>query len=125
MSDDAELIEARDTFSVVRTITVTDAESFEFADAVLCDVHTRKSEAVRDKNFEIADVYNTAAQHLTNAIDIYRGVQPRWYIKRITIDLLEERFKCPDMAAIEREAREQGISGNEPPVIAGVIFERI
>lgn len=47
----------------------------------------------------------------------------RWVVKRIAKDLLPPEYLIPDEAAIKAVARAAG-SGEEPPVIPGVVFER-
>lgn len=53
-----------------------------------------------------------------------------WRVKRLVPELMlgwnreVETYWSPDMSKIEAEAERQGTHGEEPPVIAGVIFER-
>lgn len=48
-----------------------------------------------------------------------------WQIDRIATDLLPAEYLCPDLAKILDEAKRQGITGDEPPVIPGVIFKQV
>jgi hypothetical protein len=49
----------------------------------------------------------------------------RWAIKRIVPELLAREYFSPDMARIEAAAVALGVRGDEPPVIPGVVFERV
>jgi hypothetical protein len=47
----------------------------------------------------------------------------RWAVKRIVADLLPAEFLIPDAARIDGIARAH--RGDEPPIIPGVVFERV
>jgi hypothetical protein len=53
------------------------------------------------------------------------STQFEWKVKRYVLDLLQDEFWCPDAVKIQDEAERQGVKGDEPPVIAGVVFERV
>ncbi len=51
-----------------------------------------------------------------------------WQVARVAEDLLPDEYwvpRTPNMSAILAEARRQGITGEEAPVIPGVIFKRV
>lgn len=53
------------------------------------------------------------------------GTKFVWKVKRIVAELLPDSYWVPDMTAIDDEASRQGTGGDAPPVIPGVIFERV
>jgi hypothetical protein len=48
-----------------------------------------------------------------------------WKVKRIAADMLAAEWLCPDVARIEAFAKAHKGGADDPPIIAGVTFERV
>lgn len=177
--------EAEADSEMVRTVRVTDAETYELADAMLTSVVRAKDAAkamCQSATLPLYGVIKTVegwfrpyAQvlggdelHLKSEIGNYRlalaakereeraaalaaarandapallealgnvaeaqakpegraTIRFEWAVKRVVEDLLPDKYWSPDMTKIEAEVKAQGYTGDEPPVIAGVVFER-
>lgn len=52
------------------------------------------------------------------------SIRFEWVVKRIIEDALPDEFWSPDREKIARAVEAQGYTGDEPPFVRGVVFER-
>lgn len=95
---------------------------------------TEKAEAAKQARELVAAQGPTPdVAALTEALTVANAPQARaegvstqlvWKVKRVVEDLLPDAYWTPSLDAIQAEAERQGVKGDEPPVIPGVVFER-
>lgn len=178
--------EAESNAPDIRAITVTDADGYTFADAILTDVVQKKDAVIAMRKSATVPLYGVvrtiegwfkpvvsaleaSESHLKRAMGEWRLAESEreraareaaavaaesgdsagmlgalaeasdagaargegratvryvWAVKRIVRELVLPDWLVPDVARIERVAREAPGDG-DPPVIPGVVFERV
>ncbi len=102
--------------------------------------HERKQLALQTAQTLVLSTDALAPAALAEALEVansqpakVEGVATRfeWRVKRIVVELLPGwhaaigPYWTPNMTAIDADAERQGTTGDEPPVIPGVVFERV